>query len=376
MDPFTEGGSTITFDGTTRQILTAASGEDFEVLVMNNTGTGLILALSSDVTISNTLTLTNGIIDSRTNAAKMILTKDAVVSGVSNASFVQGIIRKFGDVAFTFPVGDSGLYAPAYISAPSDATHSFDCEYFNVPAHSTGYDSTLFEPSINHVSDMEYWMVNRTNGASNVEVTLSWGTRSGGVTNLSELSVVRWDGTKWVDHLNGGTTGGLPAGTITTLGVVTTFSPFTLGSTSGNNPLPVELLSFNAVLNENKVELTWTTASEVNNDYFVIEKSPNGIFWEEVSQMTGAGNSVQLLEYFDTDFEPFTGKSYYRLKQVDFNGEFSYSNIVPINYTVTATESLLVYPNPSDGQNINVSVDGFENQEILVILRDIRGRIL
>lgn len=122
-------------------------------------------------------------------------------------------------------------------------------------------------------------------------------------------------------------------------------------------PLPIELLSFNAVADGNKVNLKWTTATEVNNDYFTVEKSRDGISFEQSGRVRGAGNSTSAIEYTNTDNHPFSGLSYYRLKQTDFNGDFTYSKIVPVE-TGEGNSVIItnVYPNPSNGPNVNIYV--------------------
>jgi len=137
--------------------------------------------------------------------------------------------------------------------------------------------------------------------------------------------------------------------------------------------LPIELLSFNAIKNENKVDIYWTTVSELNNDYFTVERSKDGITFEPVVTTDGAGSSNYILNYSETDFRPYDGISYYRLKQTDFNGSSSYSQVVAVNYIFTE-DNLSVYPNPSDGTTINVALKNLENKEMLVVLRDVVGR--
>jgi hypothetical protein len=108
------------------------------------------------------------------------------------------------------------------------------------------------------------------------------------------------------------------------------FSEFTgLGNGS---PLPVELLEFTALPENENVLLHWTTASEINNAWFEVERSKDAVNFETVLKQSGAGNSSLIRNYQDIDKSPFTGISYYRLKQVDFNGDFSYSEIVPVNF--------------------------------------------
>lgn len=150
---------------------------------------------------------------------------------------------------------------------------------------------------------------------------------------------------------------------------------FTLASTSINGAaLPIELLTFDAQLDNKVVNLYWQTASEINNHYFVVEKSTDGNEWTEVLEQNGAGNSNNIIDYFDIDYTPFIGKSYYRLKQVDFDGNSSYSNIVPIINKNNESQGINIFPNPSNGENINLSFSGAKGEEFLVVVRDIQGK--
>ena len=299
------------------------------------------ITLNTPVIVLLELDLDQGnIITSPTNIVYM--NDNSVVSSVSNNAFIDGPIEKRGNDIFTFPVGNNSFYRPISMTAPSNTAHAFRAQYFENNPHPT-YDITLKDPSIDHVSGCEYWILDRTNGASNVTVTPSWDVNSCGVTNLSELTVARWDGTMWKDHGNGATTGNLTTGTVSTSGSVTSFSPFTLASSTASNPLPVEIIAFNAKLSDNKVNLNWITASEINNDYFTIEKSKDALYWEYVNEQNGAGNSNTILKYNDVDEAPYQGISYYRLKQVDFNGDFDYSNIISVSYSKNRID---VYPNP------------------------------
>lgn len=109
-------------------------------------------------------------------------------------------------------------------------------------------------------------------------------------------------------------------------------------------PLPIELLSFVASRHQNHVNLEWSTASELNNDYFVIEKSENGLNWYPIQKVDGAGNSSTQIDYHSWDDKPLIGTNYYRLKQVDFDQHFSYSNIEVVYFD---SEVTLAYPNPA-----------------------------
>lgn len=109
-------------------------------------------------------------------------------------------------------------------------------------------------------------------------------------------------------------------------------------------PLPIELLDFGTnILANNKVELIWETSSEINNDYFTIERSTDGLFWKYLHNLKGAGNSSSYLNYSYIDYEPHFGTSYYRLKQTDYDGKYSYSNIISVKVDKSPIN---IYPNP------------------------------
>lgn len=112
-------------------------------------------------------------------------------------------------------------------------------------------------------------------------------------------------------------------------------------------PLPISLISFTALaVNRNAVSLSWQTSSETNNDFFTVEKSTDGESWEIVGELSGAGQSSQILSYALIDVNPFVGNSYYRLKQTDYDQNFSYSKVVSV-YFDNKQSLLTIYPNPT-----------------------------
>jgi hypothetical protein len=128
---------------------------------------------------------------------------------------------------------------------------------------------------------------------------------------------------------------------------------------SGCSPLPIELLNFDARSKTNDlVELTWQTASETNNDFFTVEKSHNGADWNELKRVNGAGNSTAIINYTTIDEHPYPALTYYRLKQTDFDGHFSYSAIKVVK-TRLGNVVLVIYPNPAQDQ-VTINGNGSE----------------
>ncbi len=119
--------------------------------------------------------------------------------------------------------------------------------------------------------------------------------------------------------------------------------------------LPIELTYFNAYHNDNNVTISWQTASEENNDYFTIERSTDGINYETVGIVLGAGNSYISINYSYTDNNPVNGVSYYRLKQTDYNGAFEVFSAVSVSYL--NENDLRVGPNPAINE-FNVMMGG------------------
>jgi hypothetical protein len=95
--------------------------------------------------------------------------------------------------------------------------------------------------------------------------------------------------------------------------------------------LPIELLYFKGVSSENHNHITWSTASEHNNNYFEIEKTKDGVVFYSIIKMDGSGNSQTKIDYEFDDYNIDNNISYYRLKQVDFDGKFRYSDIISID---------------------------------------------
>jgi hypothetical protein len=135
---------------------------------------------------------------------------------------------------------------------------------------------------------------------------------------------------------------------------------------------PVTLLNFNAVRNSSEVAINWQTAMEISNDYFTVEKSKNGIDFTAIGIVDGAGNSQSQLSYHASDPAPYAGTSYYRLKQTDYDGKFSYSKIVAVKNEGDA--AVEIYPNPNQG-SFRISVSA-ENKLYNIEITDLEGRLV
>jgi len=144
---------------------------------------------------------------------------------------------------------------------------------------------------------------------------------------------------------------------------------FTLGSIDfSQTPLPIELIRFDAhVTVFEQVEVEWETASEINNDYFTVERSADSEHWDAIGTIPGAGNSQELNVYSFMDIQPLKGQSYYRLKQTDFDGKYTVSAVEQISLNEEAdNEVISAFPNPVRDVVV-VEGSGFDGHDIQVI---------
>lgn len=140
---------------------------------------------------------------------------------------------------------------------------------------------------------------------------------------------------------------------------------FTIGNTNISAPLPIELLSFDASVIQNEVLLKWATASELNNDYFTVQRSQSGESWEEIETIKGAIDSRVRIDYQITDTKPHIGVSYYRLKQTDYDGTSTFSSIKRVQ--VDESYQLKAYPNPTTGKLTVTTGFNLEPQDIRLL---------
>jgi hypothetical protein len=245
--------------------------------------------------------------------------------------------------------------------------------------------NTAAPANLGKVSQFEYWNVARA-GATTAALELTYNTGSyvanpTNIGNVANLKVVRWTGAQWDLPPGGGTftqTGNAIAGTVK-VSLVSNFSPFTFGSTDGDSPLPINLLAFEARLNNAQVDVTWKTAQESNNHYFVIEKTSDLETFKEVGRMDGQGTSKEEHKYSLTDWSPSYGRSYYRLKQVDFDGNFAYSALRVIDYEGPRFATLKAFPNPFKitDENLTIQIDGLKLTDDLPIqLINAHGQVI
>jgi len=374
---FNEGSQTVTFDGAAGQAIntTVASETFYDIDVSNS---GQTITMNKDVNISNTLEFTSsGYID--INANDLTITNwddgDVVGLGTNLDRFVivdeTGFFKATGVGAgetVNFPIGvSSGAanYARADILNNDAANTDFEinlCNYMSREGGCSG-GTQITADVIDYT-----WTIN--SASDNATVTLYW-DESLELTGFTRATMAIGHYGPWWQLIgtNGASTN--LTGTVHYFSATTTsFSPF--GAGNPDSPLPIELISFDANPSDNgDVQLDWQTATEINNDYFTIERSKDAIGWENVKEIEGARNSTQLISYTAVDKNPYTGISYYRLKQTDFDGQYSHSDVRLVNIDDLKNSLLKVYPSPANGR---ITIQGSKAEIAKFRIYDLQGQ--
>ncbi|MBU1718139.1 MAG: T9SS type A sorting domain-containing protein, partial [Bacteroidetes bacterium] len=401
---------TVEFSGSANQDIGGSVATTFEDFTIDKLFG--IVSILNNTTITGKLTLTSGIIE--TGASTLICTSNLAsdITGYNANGFIYGNLRKSittNTDNYALPVGSannsSGYHLAMFVNNNLTGVSALNVSVASVTEAGNNIDANL-DPAkaiedgtllSDVLSDAE-WSIEPVGAVSggSFGVRLYVANISGiSASEDNEFTVVKrpsastsyadWDA---FDATTAIPVGGAPgrifgggAGYALKTGF-TTFSRFAIIK-SINEPLPIEMLSFTGVLNDGNVDLFWTTFSEINNDYFTVERAginetSNLLQWEFVETVDGAGTSNFKIDYSTRDISPKSGISYYRLKQTDFDGNSSFSEPIAINNTNNGigTSNFLVYPNPSFNQVINiVGIKSYSPNELLYIsVTDIMGR--
>ncbi len=355
---------TITLDGSANQ--TVSGTWTIPNLTINNTLDGSdAISVSSNISVSTLLTLTDGIVGTGANVVTITNTATGGLSGGSSDSFINGLLARQTNTTglYDFPIGSGTTYkrlgiTPTATGGSTFQGQAFTAAYSDVTNINTG--------TLNNVSELEYWDVQQTAGTDAAQVRLYWNTQSGSaITSAAELLVAHYTGGQWESQGNGANSGDVDPGFVESATAVTSFSPFTFASNSAvENPLPVELIDFDVTENNGSAHLNWSTASEINNDYFEIQRSREGYKFDVIGKVPGNGTTSDLHTYSFIDHN--TQSAYYRLRQVDYDGKFEYSPIVYFNGNLE--RDVLIYPIPlNENTKIHLSGISFEDLNISIL---------
>jgi hypothetical protein len=370
------------------QIITANGGlanETFyDVDFQPNNGN---IIITGTLKVLNTLNLIAGKVD--LNGFELILgqtgSNGTLIGGNSASYLISGSsVAKFTrfttttSTTYNFPLGDATHYTPMSVTLNTGSS-------VNVNAQISMYLIASTHPMIGVPGPAylsRYWTAEPANFGGSYDYNVSYTYADADIVGIeANLKPYKYHGGTWVSSVgsgfpsNMGTAVVSPGTNTISWNGLTTFSDFT-GNGNGS-PLPISLLDFDAVPLLENVLLTWTTASETNNDFFTLERSQDGVHFDEIITVDGAGNSNQILQYKSTDFTPLNGTSYYRLKQTDFDGKFDYSNLKAVNFNKPIqTQLWSIFPNPTNLNGVYIKNTNIDAKQVTLKIIDLTGKVI
>ena len=395
---FVPNSKRVTFNGTADQTISGSATPSFYNVTVNKSGGKLILG--RPININNNLTLTSSNIELGMHNLTMV--SGSTISGGSASSYIKAdgtgklFMTVYKNSSTVFPIGINP-YIPLTIKLPNAASTPSSVE-FAVGAESgvknSANTSTSYLTS-NAVNNS--WDVTPGTAVNDVIISLAWPSSQNLTSyNASNSFIVyREKKATGVASIWASTSGTTPSNISATapnysqstptfnFPVANMASEFAVGdgaSQFGTSvPLPVEFISFTATKQgADMAMLNFSTAWEVNNAGFEVERSTNGISWNKIGFVPGHGNTTEIKNYaFETSLANVNSAVvYYRLKQIDFNGQFEYSATRTIRLSAAAAKAVSVYPNPATSR-ISVSLEGVAAGEMAKIsVMDMSGKIL
>ena len=321
----------------------------------------------------------------------------ATSSGATINSYVDGTVTKKANAsAFIFPTGSNGVLGAlevAGLAANTDLRFNHDPDGFSSSEMPVWWNqNNMCGPNegnakFDHVSNMYFWNLGSSSPMEDAVFTVTADDDIHfNVATVEheepDIAMAIYDGC-WK---NLGGTASTNATSYTYISISDVDLPatraggdkvVTFGSIDHNTLLPIELAAFSAECNGNYAKISWTTATERNNDYFVLERSGDAINFGEVARMAGAGNSINPVDYTYNDYSVRGGDSYYRLVQVDYDGTRTVSEMIAVNCTIDAegAPEVVAYPNPF-GCDLTLRFENFGNMLASVEVYDMLGRLV
>ena len=316
------------FQGSIEQNISGSALSYFHNVLFDNNSLVSPFYLSGSISIDNESDFSQGIVDNENYGGNIIFQQNADHLGTNDDSHVDGEVIKIGDTEFEFPIGDSGFYRPAFITAPDNATDAFTAHYIFQNSDSSTSPHNLAAGVIHQIDNTEYWVIERTAGNSDVVLTLGWdnNTSPDFITdaNPEHIHIVRWDAENnfWKSE------GGIPDPdnqTITTIANIEGDGIFTLAIIKPEIILPDDLVIYTAV----------SPNGNGRNDVFLIDgidRYPNNsvkIFnrWgKEVFSTRGYNETDNVFRGFSktsmtiNDSEPLPTGTYFYILKYEFPG--------------------------------------------------------
>jgi hypothetical protein len=384
---------TISGSGVFRNATTSPTANFAAMQINNSNPGGIIISTNTALsgtgtgTVNGTLTMTAGVLNVGSNTITVGVSTAAPGTLTYTAGQIIGKLKRWkatGTGSLTYHVGSATDEQRATINFTTGPGTGGSITGEFISSNPAGSQPSLTEGAINvdRAAGTGYWNFSTGDGFA-----LGSGAYTGtfiarnfsGVSDFSKLVSIRRDNELSAWSLNGThvtTTGSNAIATLSRTSM-TAFGNIGIGGTLADNPLPIELVSFNGKRKNEINLLTWVTATEINADYFSIEKLNSKKEFVSIGKVQASGNSKELNQYqfVDAEIHKNDATDYYRLKLIDINNSFTYSDVIAIKQNEEKYKlDIEIYPNPSnDIVNINLLSD--EEHNVIRII-DVFGKII
>ena len=385
--------SMVTFAGSALQSIRGTTPTTFYDLKINNLSVAGVTQ-GTAVTVTDSMALTNGRF--KLNAKTLTINNPLTTALTRVNGWLQSedVAPTYGKLhwneasnytLYTIPFGNAAnIYIP-FKYTPSAGTNDMTFATYltppnNIPiptgvSHINGF-YTGTDNSANMVD--RYWQIDNAGvgGTGNMEFAYSFAeTAANGNTNVRAQhwtnAITKWDDPAMFIGQSNPLTG--PSVYSVLYPTSNRFGSWAL--TQSAQPLPIDLLSFNAKAERDRVRIFWTTASEINNDFFTVERTVDANEYSFIDKVKSKGNSNNLTDYYTYDYKPLLGTQYYRLKQTDYDGKFTYSQLVPVTFGKPDEFEIVSVSNNANGSHTVYFKYDSENM-LTYKLVDILGKLV
>jgi hypothetical protein len=380
---FIQGNNTVTFSGNESQLITSATltNEIFYNLTISNTSGDVHLGVPA--TVSNQLTLNNGLLDASNYSLNLAAGNIPVVGASSTRYVVTGngvgstgqlnIANISPNTSTLIPIGTSTYYLPALINPGANTGNSYSAFVFsgattNAIANGPAFSAVTLSKILN-----AEWNITRTSGAGSASLTLNWASSGTALEGSAfqgyglNVGITQFTAGSWL--------GGIGSGSESTHTATATFNSFSQFSVAGDGIiLPSVLVNFEAHGNQNNnsVLLSWTVSGGSQVEEFEVQKSENSVYWNSIGTVQSNSQLTTMASYSLIDAQPVAGTNFYRLIMHNMDGGRDQSPVRTV--TISPTTDISVFPNPAT-DFININMNG-KGSDLVVRLISPEGKIL
>lgn len=328
-----------------------------QTLELNFSGT----ATTYGGTINGDLILTNGSLNLSFELYPLVVNN--IVGGSETSHIIGKVASKVAaNGNYNFPIGTSDRYAPVSLQLNNVTGPTTIAASFTKTINGSAPNVAVGGKQVSSLLNTGIWTVTPDVAltAGSYTISLTGKGYTNGAADVRNYVVLKRNNSSsaWGFFGENGTSTESNGQVTAQAGKINGFSDFAIGIANGAVPstLPVKLIDFQLKASLSSVILTWKTATELNNEKFLVERSDNGIDFEQIATLKGNGTTNQLSNYSYADLKPLAGYNYYRLKQIDLNGDIEISEVKMIKFDLNVSTEISIFPNPvSDFFNVSYS---------------------